>query len=67
MRPQLYIAAGLAVGRPRARVGGRRGGHGRHAGSGEREEEAIYEGFESDRLFYIFNLLLLDRRIVFFT
>ena len=32
MRPQLYIAAGLAVGRPRARVGGRRGGHGRHAG-----------------------------------
>ena len=58
MRPQLYIAEGLAVGWPRARVGsrfgGRRGGHGRHAGSGEREEEeAIYEGFESDRLFYI--------------
>ena len=61
MRPQLYIAAGLAVGRPRARVGGRRGGHGRHAGSGEREEEeAIYEGFESDRLFYIQFIYLLQ-------
>ena len=34
MRPQLYIAAGLAVGRPRARVGGRGGGHGNRAAAG---------------------------------
>ena len=43
MRPHLYKAAGLAVGRPRARVGGRRGGHGRRAGCFVIEAVAIIE------------------------